>query len=196
MRGQERDEQKAQYLRAIFDTVPLPTFIVSSEMQIQDFNTAAGDFLGPEPAAALYRLTGEAFQCLHAEVRGCGKSEQCKECVIRNGVGRVIAGGTTFRELHRAELRSKTGIRKLDFLVTASLLPYTETPRALLVLEDVTEVSRLRRLIPVCPACKRIRDDRGYWKEIEHLIRDSSAIDFAASLCPDCAARLSGPPRE
>jgi len=190
MSGQEKEEQKAQYLRAIFDTVPLPAFIVDSDLRIHDFNTAAEPFLGAEPASALYRRSGEALRCLQGEPAGCGKGKECKDCAVRNGVTRAITGGTTYRELHRAELRAQTGTRTLDLLVTASLLPYTPQPQALLILEDITEISTLRRLIPVCPRCRRIRDDRGYWKVIEQLIRDSSAIDFTASLCPECAARI------
>jgi PAS domain-containing protein len=187
MSGHEKEELKAQYLRAVFDTFPLPAFIVDSDLQIHDFNTAAEPFLGSEPASALYRCSGEALRCLHAEPAGCGKSKECKDCVVRNSVTRAITGETTHREVHRAELRAQTGTRTLDLLVTASLLPYTEQLQALLILEDVTEICTLRRLIPVCPRCKRIRDDRGYWKGVENLIRDSTAIDFTASLCPECA---------
>ena len=46
MWGAEKQEQKAQYWRSIFDTIPVPTFIVDPELQIQDFNTAAESFLG------------------------------------------------------------------------------------------------------------------------------------------------------
>src|ERR1051325_2462394 len=95
---QEKQEQKAQYLRAIFDTIPLPTFIVDADVRIQDFNTAAEQFLGPEPAAALYRRGGEALHCIHSEVSGCGKAEVCRDCIIRNGVSKAMTGRSTCRE--------------------------------------------------------------------------------------------------
>ena len=49
MRNREREEQEAQYLRAIFDAFPHPTFIVDADVQIQDFNTAANNSLVPNP---------------------------------------------------------------------------------------------------------------------------------------------------
>ena len=190
MLRQEQNEQKAQYLRAIFDTIPMPTFIVDGDVRIQDFNSAAEPFLGPEPAAALYRRGGEALHCLHAEPQGCGKAEWCKDCVLRDSVNKAMSGRGTHRAIHQAELRTRTGTQLVDLLVTTSLLPYTEPPRALLILEDVTEISTLRGLVPICPRCKRIRDDRGYWKQIEHFVRDSSGLDLSQSICPDCAKQL------
>jgi PAS domain-containing protein len=145
MCGQEKDEQKAQYLRAIFDTIPLPAFIVDADCRIHDFNTAAEGFLGPEPALGLYRRGGEAFHCIHADAHGCGKSEACEDCVIRQSVNRALAGKGTSRELHQAELRTGRGTTSLDLLITTSLLPYTEEPRALLLLEDVSDIIKIHR---------------------------------------------------
>ena len=129
----------AQYLRAIFDTFPHPTFIVDADVQIQDFNTAAEQFLGPEPAMALYRRGGEALHCIHAEQKDCGKAEACQDCIIRHSINKALAGQATHRDLHKAELRTAEGTRSVDLLVTSCLLPYALPPRVLLVLEDVSQ---------------------------------------------------------
>lgn len=44
----------------------------------------------------------------------------------------------------------------------------------------------LRGLLPICSWCKNIRDDRGYWTQMEAYIRDHSEAEFTHSLCPDC----------
>jgi hypothetical protein len=93
----------------------------------------------------LYRRGGEAFHCIHSELNGCGKAAPCQDCAIRNGVAKAMTGGCTWRELHAAELRTEHGSVSIDMLVTASLLPYTEPPKALLILEDVTETTRAAR---------------------------------------------------
>jgi hypothetical protein len=49
---------------------------------------------------------------------------------------------------------------------------------------------RLQGLLPICASCKRIRDDAGYWKEIEIYIHEHSEAEFSHGLCPECAARL------
>ena len=54
----------------------------------------------------------------------------------------------------------------------------------------LNEVKKLSGLLPICASCKKIRDDRGYWNQIESYIRDRSEADFSHSICPECAERL------
>ena len=141
MNAHEKDEQHAQQRRAIFDTIPLPAFIVDEDVRILDFNTAAAPMLGADPAAALYRRGGEVLHCLHSETAGCGRAKPCQDCVIRRSVNRAMMGVATCQELHEAELRGSQGIVSISLRVTASLLPYTATPQVLLILETATETA-------------------------------------------------------
>ena len=52
------------------------------------------------------------------------------------------------------------------------------------------EVKTIRGLLPICASCKKIRDDTGYWQQIESYISLHSEADFSHSLCPDCATSL------
>ena len=52
------------------------------------------------------------------------------------------------------------------------------------------DVKVLRGLLPMCASCKRIRDDQGYWTQIERYIRDHSEAEFNHSLCPECVKKL------
>ena len=52
------------------------------------------------------------------------------------------------------------------------------------------EIKTLSGLFPICSNCKKIRDDKGYWNQIETYIRDHSDADFSHSICPDCAKEL------
>jgi len=52
------------------------------------------------------------------------------------------------------------------------------------------ENKTLRGLIPICSNCKKIRDDDGYWHQVEVYLRDHSDADFSHSICPDCIKRL------
>jgi PAS domain S-box-containing protein len=56
--------------------------------------------------------------------------------------------------------------------------------------EALAEVKTLSGLLPLCSSCKRIRDDKGYWQQIEAYIRDHSEAEFSHSVCPDCAKKL------
>jgi len=54
----------------------------------------------------------------------------------------------------------------------------------------IAKVRTLSGLLPICASCKKIRDDKGYWNQIETFIRDHSEAEFSHSICPDCAREL------
>ena len=54
----------------------------------------------------------------------------------------------------------------------------------------LAEVKTLSGLLPICASCKKIRNDKGYWTQIEGYIREHTNADFSHSLCPDCAKKL------
>lgn len=51
------------------------------------------------------------------------------------------------------------------------------------------EVETLSGLLPICSYCKKIRDDKGYWSQIETYIRKHSKAEFTHSICPECEKR-------
>lgn len=54
--------------------------------------------------------------------------------------------------------------------------------------EALEHVATLRRLLPICSYCKRIRDDRDYWEELEGYLGKHSNLDFSHGICPQCYA--------
>lgn len=55
--------------------------------------------------------------------------------------------------------------------------------------EALANVRQLSGLLPICAGCKKIRDDQGYWQQIESYIRSKSDVEFSHGLCPDCKAK-------
>ncbi len=61
----------------------------------------------------------------------------------------------------------------------------------MLELQDALEkVKTLSGFLPICGSCKKIRDDKGYWNQIESYISNHSEVLFSHSICPDCAKKL------
>jgi len=58
--------------------------------------------------------------------------------------------------------------------------------------DALSRIKVLSGLLPICASCKKIRDDKGYWNQLETYIRDHSEVDFTHAICPDCAKRLYG----
>ncbi|MFO7749045.1 MAG: PAS domain-containing protein [Desulfobacteraceae bacterium] len=56
----------------------------------------------------------------------------------------------------------------------------------------IDEIKQLSGLLPICASCKKIRDDKGYWKQIESYISAHSEAEFSHGTCPECAEKFYG----
>ncbi len=56
--------------------------------------------------------------------------------------------------------------------------------------ESLQKVKLLSGFIPICSSCKKIRDDEGYWNQIERYISEHSDAEFTHSLCPNCSDEI------
>jgi len=58
------------------------------------------------------------------------------------------------------------------------------------LIEDLTDalknIKTLRGLVPICASCKKIRDDKGYWNEVETYVSQHSEAEFSHGVCPQC----------
>lgn len=91
-----------------------------------------------------------------------------------------------------------TGVRLLAFMIIGL---FTSRLAALLAGERQTsadlekalaEVEVLRGLLPICAWCKKIRDERGEWQQVETYIARHGDVEFTHGMCDDCAARMLG----
>lgn len=66
-----------------------------------------------------------------------------------------------------------------------------EKDKLIVELKDaLNKVKTLSGLLPICASCKKIRDDKGYWNQIENYIGSHSNAEFSHSICPDCVKKL------
>jgi signal transduction histidine kinase len=56
--------------------------------------------------------------------------------------------------------------------------------------EALSNIKTLTGFLPICASCKKIRDDKGYWNQLEAYIQDHSEAEFSHSICPGCAQKL------
>ncbi|MBU1239640.1 PAS domain-containing protein [Myxococcota bacterium] len=66
----------------------------------------------------------------------------------------------------------------------------TVEARKILFEKQQSEIEQLRRMLPICASCKKIRDDKGYWNRIEVYFQERSDINFTHGICPDCIDKL------
>jgi len=54
----------------------------------------------------------------------------------------------------------------------------------------LSKIKFLSGLLPICAGCKKIRNDKGYWEQVESYLKEHSDIEFTHGLCPDCIGRI------
>ncbi|MEW6660667.1 MAG: PAS domain S-box protein [Thermodesulfobacteriota bacterium] len=185
-------ENDGSYYRTILDAIPLAIFVVDEDVRIHDLNTAAATVFGLNKATVFKRRGGEVLHCLHRHdvPEGCGRGEFCQTCVIRNSVEACLKGQTVTRRRTKVELLLGESKKELELLITASPLPSNNEPLALLIIEDISEMTTLQDIIPICAKCKKIRDDQKYWHSVEAYFKDYIGVDFSHGLCPKCMKEL------
>ena len=56
--------------------------------------------------------------------------------------------------------------------------------------DALAHIKSLKGLLPICSSCKKIRDDKGYWSQVEVYVSEHSEAEFSHGICPDCAKKL------
>lgn len=179
------------FYRQLLDSIPLPVFVVDGAFHIVDNNAAALPMLGMSRSEILLKRSGEVLHCIHEQdaPEGCGYGIHCKTCVIRTSLISALRGKKVSRNRTRV-IRQTGGVEKeIDLLVTTAPIPGNEA-QALMILEDISEITELRRLIPMCASCRRIRNDQQYWQSVETYLRDHHSLDVSHGLCMECTEKL------
>ncbi len=97
--------------------------------------------------------------------------------------------------MHRTIAGKNEMLGKLNDSLQEEIAKRVEAERAkeetIIKLQDaLTKVKTLSGLLPICAWCKKIRDDKGYWNQLEKYIGEHSDAEFTHSICPECAAKL------
>jgi CheY-like chemotaxis protein len=112
----------------------------------------------------------------------------------RSGTADVVAGLeggaddylTKPVDFHELRARIETGRR----IVT---LQQRLAQRVAELEEALGQVRQLQGLLPICCYCKKIRDDRNYWQQVETYISRHAGVQFSHGICPDCMERIVKP---
>jgi phosphoserine phosphatase RsbU/P len=89
------------------------------------------------------------------------------------------------KPFHVGELRARIEVGRRMVEMQAALADKIEELR-----QAFDQIKTLRGIVPICASCKQIRDDRGYWNQVEVYVRDHTEAQFSHGICPDCMKKL------
>jgi PAS domain S-box-containing protein len=92
---------------------------------------------------------------------------------IRDSAGKIVGASTIARDITERKQQEAERQKLIDELRQA-----------------VAQVKTLSGLLPICAWCKKIRDDSGYWQQVETYIKLHAHVDFTHSICPDCMKQV------
>lgn len=182
------ENHNSAFFRSILDAIPLMVLVVDEGQRIIDMNAAARSTLDIDATLAQGKRGGDILHCLHVHDApgGCGRGPSCKRCIIRNSVAASMKGQPLTRRRTKATLEKGGQTTSLDLMITTKPIRLENGNVVLLTIEDVTEMSDLRNIIPICSHCKKIRDDDQYWQDVEHFFTAHAGVDFSHAVCPTC----------
>ncbi len=103
-------------------------------------------------------------------------------------------GGSRWLEVSKQAYRTDgeiAGVIGVARDVTARVQLEREREKLIVDLQEALDnIRTLKEMLPICASCKKIRDDQGYWNQIESYIREHTGTEFTHSICPECAHRL------
>ncbi|MHB8881633.1 MAG: chemotaxis protein CheB [Thermodesulfovibrionales bacterium] len=172
----------------ILSGLEIPVILLGAELQIRRFNAPAGKILNLIPSDTGRPITdirtNVSVPDLKEIIAGVIETLAVKQQEIQDIHGRWYS--MTIRPYKTVDNRIEGVLMTLVDINELKLL-VTERERLIHELQDsLAKVKQLSGMLPICASCKKIRDDKGYWSQVETYVSNHSEAVFTSGICPDC----------
>ncbi len=194
--GMLRIKEARDYAEAIVETVREHLIVLSKDLRVVTANKAYYKDFAVTPEV----IKDKYFYDIQDGLWNMPKLRQLLEEIIREnsafndfefnyeapGVGRRMML-LNARRVAREEQLILLAVED----ITARRIAEEERDKIVLDhMEALSKVKKLAGMLPICASCKKIRNDDGYWEQIEAYIRDHSDAEFTHGICPECAKKI------
>ena len=195
-RIQDELEKTRDRYSHLYDFAPIGYFTLNQKGFIHEANLTIASMLGVDRSALIgqpftrfvLRDDQDTFYKHRQRLLETGTSQSCE-------LGLVKKDGQEFYARLECTVITKKGDN--DKQIRAAVSDITERKRTeeqrdklIEALQTtLSEVKTLRGFLPICSYCKKIRDDKGYWSQIESYIHKHSDAEFSHGICPECAKK-------
>jgi PAS domain S-box-containing protein len=199
-RSEEAVRRSQESFERLFEGAPIGMATVDTERRFARVNRALCDLLGYSKQE-LQALRFDAFiapRDLHAHLSAAHEFFENQRSSFRLEARYLPKSGEPlWGSLSVERIEDSTGQM---LFVLAMLEDISERRRAaeerehiiLELKEALANVKTLRGLVPICASCKKVRDDKGYWSQVEVYVRDRTEAEFSHGICPECMKKLYG----
>lgn len=184
----------------LLDTLPNPFFYKDTEGRYLGCNKALEEMLG----LPRERIIGRTVFDVAPE--GVAGQYHEKDQALLNAPGKQVYESRIISEwgdrernviFHKSTFTDNSGVVQgiMGVVFDVTDLKAAEAEKTKLIKELETalaEIKTLSGMLPICSSCKKIRDDQGYWQQLETYIETHSQALFSHSICPSCSKDLYG----
>ena len=190
----EEFAQRDRQYKAYFDSHHAPMILFDAETsQIVDANPAACAFYGYDLDQITKMQISEINTMPQEDIANEMELARSQDRQYFNFKHRLAGGELRDVEAYRGSIKYNQRDLFYSVIHDVTVRRRHEAEREELIagLRDaLAEIKTLSGLLPICAECKKIRDDKGYWQQIEEYIGEHSDARFSHSICPDCMAKL------
>ena len=195
--AQDKIEKQTEFLNLVLESLSHPFYVIDVETYAITLANSA---------AQMGQLSGEStcYALTHNGDRPCQSDEHpCPlEIIKRTGKPAVVEhihfnkdGQPRNVEVHAYPIFDDNGklTKMIEYTLDITDRKQIEKERNALIQDlqrSLAEVKTLSGLLPICASCKKIRDDKGYWNQIEAYIHEHSDVIFSHGICPECTEKL------
>jgi len=181
---------KHKLFETLFELLPSVVILVDTDYRVVAINAKAQAFFHMPRNDAYLQLCGYVFRCVNAgKPAGCRKTPGCSDCLIRETVRMTLEGTNVSRNKAGYHVWKNGELIRINVLVTATHIVHENKTFALVVIDEISNITQIQGLLPICYSCHRIREGQDHWTRLEEYIQKHSEADFTHDLCPDCAKR-------
>jgi PAS domain-containing protein len=188
---------KNLFLQTIIESLPHPFYVVDTK----DFSLKIANSLVARDhqwqGRTCYAINHDSAEPCDEQAQTCPlrKVMDTKKEVVLEHIHRNRAGEERLVEVHGCPIFDQRGnvIQMIEYTIDITERKLAEQEREKLIDDLQTALGSIKQLsgfIPICASCKNIRNDEGYWQQVELYLKEHSDAQFSHGICPDCAKKL------
>jgi sigma-54 dependent transcriptional regulator, acetoin dehydrogenase operon transcriptional activator AcoR len=167
------------FLKTLFKAIPCGVLIVDQDRRISAVNDTLKQGFGVTEVDVIEVQTGMALGCVHSNEHadGCGHAAACQSCIIRSTAHEAINGKVTRRTSTEIELTKNGESTSRSLMVSAAPIDHNGERLAIVLLEDISELTKLRRRLDTEHSFAGIIGNDPAMHELFEMIKDVTDIN-------------------
>ncbi|MFA5182501.1 MAG: PAS domain S-box protein [Syntrophales bacterium] len=195
--AEEKLNNQMSFISALLDTIPSPIFYKDTAGKYLGCNRAYVEIMGKSREEVVGKDVYNLYPPEIADLYVKKDRELYEHPGNQIYDGKFSAADGTVRDVIISKA-TYTDTSKNIAGVVGIFIDITDRKHAAEALEEerrrlqqsLDEVRTLRGIVPICANCKKIRDDKGYWNQVEKYVSEHTDAEFSHGICPDCAKKL------